>query len=54
LETKALLLENSPPEWNKPFLNMIAYGKTSLSRPLKEIEHQISRLKSMKSGLLGL
>lgn len=31
LETKAILLENTPQEWNKPYLNMIVSGQTKLS-----------------------
>ena len=48
LETEALLLENSPENWNRPFLNMIVSGKTDLMpldllEKLKAIECQLGR-----------
>ncbi|GFY65488.1 folate synthesis bifunctional protein [Trichonephila inaurata madagascariensis] len=49
LETKAILPDGAPPEWNKPFLNMIVYGSCSSSpeellKGLKQIECDIGRL----------
>jgi 2-amino-4-hydroxy-6-hydroxymethyldihydropteridine diphosphokinase / dihydropteroate synthase len=43
LETEAITLSGSPAEWNKPFLNTIVYGESSLTpedllQKLKEIE----------------
>jgi 2-amino-4-hydroxy-6-hydroxymethyldihydropteridine diphosphokinase len=48
LETEAILPENAPIEWNKPFLNMIVSGETELSphellAALKSIETQMGR-----------
>lgn len=48
LETECLLLEGSPPSWNKPFLNMVVAGKFDsppdrLLAVLKEIEREIGR-----------
>uniref|UniRef100_A0A1A9VKC8 Pterin-binding domain-containing protein n=1 Tax=Glossina austeni TaxID=7395 RepID=A0A1A9VKC8_GLOAU len=49
LETKAILPNGAPPEWDKPFLNMIVYGSCSSSpeellKGLKQIECDIGRL----------
>ncbi|MGL9778808.1 MAG: dihydropteroate synthase [Wolbachia sp.] len=49
LETKAILPNGAPPEWDKPFLNMIIYGSCSSSpeellKGLKQIECDIGRL----------
>ncbi|WP_264682891.1 MULTISPECIES: dihydropteroate synthase [unclassified Wolbachia] len=48
LETEAILPNGAPPEWNKPFLNMIVYGSCSSSpeellKGLKQIECDIGR-----------
>uniref|UniRef100_A0AAU7YMN2 Dihydropteroate synthase n=1 Tax=Wolbachia endosymbiont of Oeneis ivallda TaxID=3171168 RepID=A0AAU7YMN2_9RICK len=48
LETKAILPNGAPPDWNKPFLNMIVYGSSSSSpeellKGLKQIECDIGR-----------
>ena len=48
LETYALLLENSPDDWNRPFLNMIVSGETDLTpldllKKLEPIECQLGR-----------
>ena len=48
LETEAILPENAPIEWNKPFLNMIVSGETELSpgellAALKSIETEMGR-----------
>ncbi|WP_341811936.1 dihydropteroate synthase [Wolbachia endosymbiont (group A) of Conops quadrifasciatus] len=48
LETKAILPNGAPPEWDKPFLNMIVYGSCSSSpeellKGLKQIECDIGR-----------
>ncbi|WP_374698775.1 dihydropteroate synthase [Wolbachia endosymbiont (group B) of Limnophora tigrina] len=48
LETKAILPNGAPPEWDKPFLNMIVYGSCSSSpeellKGLKQIECNIGR-----------
>lgn len=48
LETTALLKNNSPKSWYKPFLNMVIAGKTELSphdlyKKLVEIEKQVGR-----------
>ncbi len=49
LETKAILPDNAPPSWNKPFLNMIVAGETDLSPDallitMKLIESDMGRL----------
>ncbi|WP_353285082.1 dihydropteroate synthase [Wolbachia endosymbiont (group A) of Beris morrisii] len=49
LETKAILPNDAPPQWNKPFLNMVVYGSCSSSpeellKGLKQIECDIGRL----------
>ena len=51
LETKALLKNNAPKSWDKPFLNMVIVGKTELSphdlyKKLVEIERQVGRIYS--------
>ena len=51
LETTALLKNNSPKSWYKPFLNMVIAGKTELSphdlyKKLVEIEKQVGRVYS--------
>ena len=48
LQTEALLLPNSPEQWNKPHLNMVVRGYTSLEpsallRVLKSIEVRLGR-----------
>lgn len=48
LETKAILPNDAPPEWDKPFLNMVVYGSCSSSpeellKGLKQIECDIGR-----------
>lgn len=48
LETDALLLPDSPPEWNRPYLNMLAYGSYEgdpavLLKGLKDIERELGR-----------
>lgn len=48
LETEALLLKNSPDDWNRPFLNMIVSGKTELTplallEKLKSVEYRLGR-----------
>ncbi|AHK63634.1 dihydropteroate synthase [Chlamydia avium] len=48
LETKALLLPNSPETWDLPFFNSVIIGKTSLSpsellKKLKNIENLLGR-----------
>jgi len=48
LETEALLQTDAPAEWNRPFLNTIAYGNSSLSpekllKSLKAIEIKLGR-----------
>jgi 2-amino-4-hydroxy-6-hydroxymethyldihydropteridine diphosphokinase/dihydropteroate synthase len=48
LETKAILPNDAPPQWNKPFLNMVVYGSCSSSpeellKGLKQIECDIGR-----------
>lgn len=47
-ETAALLLPNSPPEWDIPFLNMAVAGECTLAPQalllqLKEIEQKLGR-----------
>ncbi|WP_419247498.1 dihydropteroate synthase [Wolbachia endosymbiont of Rhagoletis indifferens] len=49
LETKAILPNDAPPGWDKPFLNMVVYGSCSSSpeellKGLKQIECDIGRL----------
>lgn len=49
LETKAILPNDAPPEWDRPFLNMVVYGSCSSSpeellKGLKQIECDIGRL----------
>ncbi|WP_250295001.1 dihydropteroate synthase [Wolbachia endosymbiont of Oedothorax gibbosus] len=49
LETKAILPNGAPPEWDRPFFNMIVYGSCSSSpeellKGLKQIECDIGRL----------
>lgn len=49
LETKAVLPNDAPPGWDKPFLNMVVYGSCSSSpeellKGLKQIECDIGRL----------
>ncbi|WP_255453536.1 2-amino-4-hydroxy-6-hydroxymethyldihydropteridine diphosphokinase, partial [Wolbachia endosymbiont of Atemnus politus] len=46
LETQAILPSDSPPEWDKPFLNMVVYGSCAVSpeellKCLKQIECDI-------------
>ncbi|WP_025264043.1 dihydropteroate synthase [Wolbachia endosymbiont of Onchocerca volvulus] len=46
LETKAILPNGAPDEWNKPFLNMVVYGSCLVSpeellKGLKQIEYDI-------------
>lgn len=48
IETKALLKPGSPTEWDKPYLNMVITGKSTLSpldliKKLKYIELKIGR-----------
>lgn len=48
LETKAILPNGAPPDWDKPFLNMVVYGSCSSSpeellKGLKQIECDIGR-----------
>lgn len=48
IETDAIVPDNSPKEWNKPFLNMIIAGETDLSpiellQELKNIETEMGR-----------
>lgn len=48
IEVAALMLPNSPAEWNIAFLNMVVIGETSLSpqdvlRTLKQIEVDLGR-----------
>ncbi|MDR0677528.1 MAG: dihydropteroate synthase [Holosporaceae bacterium] len=48
IETEALLLENSPPSWNIPFLNMVASAYSNLSpndllTAIKKIEKKLGR-----------
>lgn len=48
IETKALLLPNSPPEWNKAFLNMIVFGESDMEpieilKEIKIIEKKMGR-----------
>ena len=48
IETEAVLPEHAPSDWNKPFLNMLICGQTSLSphellSELKSIEHELGR-----------
>lgn len=50
LETKAILPNDAPPGWDRPFLNMVVYGSCSSSpeellKGLKQIECDIGRLK---------
>ncbi|CAD7002219.1 unnamed protein product [Ceratitis capitata] len=47
-ETKAILPNGAPDEWNKPFLNMVVYGSCLVSpeellKGLKQIEYDIGR-----------
>lgn len=54
-ETKALLPEGAPKEWDKPFLNMAVLGKTEMPprqmlTALKAIEEKIGRKPSGKWG----
>lgn len=49
LESKALLMPDSPPEWDIPFLNMAVAGECSLSpqallSELKYIEQKMGRM----------
>ena len=49
METPALLLPDSPPEWNMPFLNMAAGGECALSPRellayLKKLEAELGRV----------
>ncbi|WP_265039748.1 2-amino-4-hydroxy-6-hydroxymethyldihydropteridine diphosphokinase [Wolbachia endosymbiont (group A) of Trypoxylon clavicerum] len=49
LETKAILPNDAPPRWDRPFLNMVVYGSCSSSpgellKGLKQIECDIGRL----------
>lgn len=49
LETKAILPNDAPPGWDRPFLNMVVYGSCSSSpeellKGLKQIECDIGRL----------
>ncbi|AAF39696.1 bifunctional 2-amino-4-hydroxy-6-hydroxymethyldihydropteridine diphosphokinase/dihydropteroate synthase [Chlamydia muridarum str. Nigg] len=55
LETKALLLEGSPKEWDLPYFNCVAIGETQLSpdelvKEIKMIENRLSRDSSLKWG----
>ena len=48
LETEALVLENSPEEWNRPYLNMVVAGETNLTpqellQCLQKIERRLGR-----------
>ena len=48
VETPALLMPNSPPEWDKPFLNMAVVGECNIAPQallvrLKQIEQQLGR-----------
>jgi 2-amino-4-hydroxy-6-hydroxymethyldihydropteridine diphosphokinase/dihydropteroate synthase len=48
IEVAALMLANSPQEWNIPFLNLVITGETSLSpqellKTLKQIESDLGR-----------
>ncbi len=48
LETKAILPNGAPDEWNKPFLNMVVYGSCLVSpeellKGFKQIEYDIGR-----------
>ncbi len=48
LETEAIVPDNAPSDWNKPYLNMIIKGETTLSprellSQLKSIEREIGR-----------
>ncbi|VDN00420.1 unnamed protein product, partial [Onchocerca ochengi] len=47
-ETKAILPNGAPDEWNKPFLNMVVYGSCLVSpeellKGFKQIEYDIGR-----------
>ncbi len=49
LETEALLLANSPKEWNKPYLNMVVSGETDLDplillKYIQGVEQSLGRL----------
>lgn len=51
LETESILPEGAPINWNKPYLNMIVVGETSLTpqallQELKKIERDMGRPKS--------
>lgn len=53
IETKALLLPNSPEEWGRDYLNAVIVGDTELSphdllKALKDIEHFMGRPKEYK------
>lgn len=53
VETPALLLESAPQEWNKPFLNAVLVGETTLSphellSRLQRIEAKLGREKQGK------
>ena len=55
LETKAILLEGSPKEWDLPYFNCVAIGETQLSpdelvRECKVIERAFGRDFSLKWG----
>lgn len=54
-ETEAILPENAPTEWNKPYLNMVLKGKTDLNAEdflfkIKEFEIQLGRQKTGRWG----
>ena len=51
IETNALLKDNAPKSWDKPYLNMIIAGETKLSpqdlhKQLLKIERQVGRVSS--------
>ncbi len=48
LETSAILPKGAPPEWDRPYLNMVISGKSSISpekllEGLKKIEQEVGR-----------
>ncbi len=45
LETEALLLEGSPPEWNRPYLNAVACGTTDL--PAHQLLAELKRIEQL-------
>lgn len=59
LETKAILPNDAPPGWDRPFLNMVVYGSCSSSpeellKGLNKLNVTLAVCRSMKNGHLAL